>query len=71
MNEKLQNIARGAGMFEFNKFAYFDIDKFTNDLISDVLDAIDGVDESKLEGGDFEDIVFLIAQELKDRYGVT
>jgi menaquinone-dependent protoporphyrinogen IX oxidase len=33
MNERLQNLAREAGYFEFNKWDYFDINKFAELIV--------------------------------------
>jgi hypothetical protein len=35
MNERLQNLAREAGHFEFNKWDYFDINKFAELIVKE------------------------------------
>jgi hypothetical protein len=41
MNERLQNLAREAGHFEFNKWDYFDINKFAELIVKEMLDIFD------------------------------
>lgn len=45
--------------------------KLVDLLLADILDSIDSVDESELEGGDFEDIMFLVSKHIKKRFGAT
>ena len=37
MNERLQNLAREAGHFEFNKWDYFDINKFAELIVRECM----------------------------------
>jgi hypothetical protein len=37
MNERLQNLAREAGCFEFNKWDYFDINKFAELIVRECM----------------------------------
>jgi hypothetical protein len=37
MNERLQNLAREAGYFEFNKWDYFDINKFAELIVRECM----------------------------------
>jgi myo-inositol catabolism protein IolC len=41
MNERLQNLAREAGHFEFNKWDYFDINKFAQLIVRECANFID------------------------------
>jgi hypothetical protein len=38
VNERLQNLAREAGYFEFNKWDYFDINKFAELVVNDIIE---------------------------------
>jgi hypothetical protein len=49
MNERLQNLAREAGHFEFNKWDYFDINKFAELIVEEcryVMDCNKGSDQN-------------------------
>jgi hypothetical protein len=50
MNERLQHLAREAGHFEFNKWDYFDINKFAELIIRECVDIAYKFDEPKLSG---------------------
>jgi hypothetical protein len=41
MNERLQNLAREAGHFEFNKWDYFDINKFAELIVKESITMCD------------------------------
>jgi hypothetical protein len=46
MNERLQELAREAGYFEFNKWDYFDIDKFAELIVKECAWLVDENDIS-------------------------
>jgi hypothetical protein len=52
MNERLQNLAREAGHFEFNKWDYFDINKFAELIIKECAHAADYVSSPGLSEGE-------------------
>ena len=41
MNERLQKLASQAGHFEFNKWDYFDIEKFAQLIVQECIDKIE------------------------------
>lgn len=48
MNERLQNLAREAGHFEFNKWDYFDINKFAELIVRECVTIINhGIDHTE------------------------
>ena len=52
MNERLQNLAREAGHFEFNKWDYFDINKFADMIVRECAQLARDTNLEDVEGGD-------------------
>ena len=46
MNERLQQLAREAGHFEFNKWDYFDIEKFAELIVKECCSKLEEMGES-------------------------
>ncbi len=62
MNERLQQLAREAGHFEFNKWDYFDIEKFAELIVGECVEVCNSC--SQWAGPDG------ISKEIKKHFGV-
>jgi hypothetical protein len=60
MNERLQNLAREAGHFEFNKWDYFDINKFAELIVRECAVIVGSMEEPHQD----------IAKLVKEHFGV-
>lgn len=58
MNERLQQLASQAGHFEFNKWGYFDINKFAELIVLECAKTIEDVHSKEL--GDYLKKVFKV-----------
>jgi hypothetical protein len=72
MNERLQHLAREAGHFEFNKWDYFDINKFAELIVQECMTTV--LKESKWywDKDEFEsaNAVQNAARRVKEHFGV-
>lgn len=62
MNERLQQLAREAGHFEFNKWDYFDIEKFAELIVGECVEVCNSC--SQWAGPDG------ISKEIKKHFGI-
>jgi hypothetical protein len=63
MNERLQNLAREAGYFEFNKWDYFDINKFAELIVRECSVALSPMLRDMISRGQAYDLI-------KEHFGV-
>ena len=66
MNERLQQLAREAGHFEFNKWDYFDIEKFAELIVTECAMFV----VTELEGKVGSAIADATANRLEEHFGV-
>jgi hypothetical protein len=67
MNERIQQLAREAGHFEFNKWDYFDIGKFAELIVQECLDIVEGEDDGSADTKS----VRLAMIRMKQHFGVA
>jgi hypothetical protein len=69
MNERLQHLAREAGHFEFNKWGYFDINKFAELIVQRTLAIVEAHTEI-FQSDEARVMVEHIKRSVKTDFGV-
>jgi hypothetical protein len=67
MNERIQQLAREAGHFEFNKWDYFNIEKFAELIVRECIDIVEGEDDGSADTKS----VRLAMIRMKQHFGVA